>query len=71
MAAVDDTLGMLKSVPVAAGADGVSYPGERSAAVAGERAEKGVPVAPKVWLEMREQAERLGGPVPVPVRQFT
>jgi ureidoglycolate dehydrogenase (NAD+) len=65
VAAVDDTLGTLKGLPVADGADGVFYPGERSAAVAEGRAEKGIPVAPKVWRELTEQAERLGVALPV------
>ncbi|MFF3935610.1 Ldh family oxidoreductase [Streptomyces phaeofaciens] len=62
--AVDATLGTLKGLPVAEGADGVYYPGERSAAVAAGRAEKGVPVAPKVWRELTERAERLGVTLP-------
>ncbi|GGN20950.1 Ldh family oxidoreductase [Streptomyces fuscichromogenes] len=57
---VDDTLSTLKGLPVADGADGVFYPGERSAAVAAERAAKGIPVAPKVWRELTERAEQLG-----------
>ncbi|MGW2965000.1 Ldh family oxidoreductase [Streptomyces sp. NPDC001220] len=65
VAAVDDTLGTLKDLPVADGADGVFYPGERSAMVAGQRAEKGIPVAPKVWRELTEHAERLGVALPV------
>ncbi|SOD90798.1 Ldh family oxidoreductase [Streptomyces sp. Ag109_G2-15] len=60
VAAVDDTLATLKALPVADGADGVFYPGERSASVAEERGAKGVPVAPKVWRELTERAERLG-----------
>ncbi|MEU1405420.1 Ldh family oxidoreductase [Streptomyces sp. NPDC005728] len=59
-AAVDDTLGTLKGLPVADGADGVFYPGERSASVAEERGAKGVPVAPKVWRELTAHAERPG-----------
>lgn len=58
--AVDDTLATLKALPVADGADGVFYPGERSASVAEERGAKGVPVAPKAWRELTERAERLG-----------
>jgi ureidoglycolate dehydrogenase (NAD+) len=59
-AAVDATLGTLKGLPVADGADGVYYPGERSAAVAAERGEHGVPVAPKVWRDLTDRAGRLG-----------
>ncbi|CAL9655577.1 MULTISPECIES: Ldh family oxidoreductase [unclassified Streptomyces] len=59
-AAVDDTLGTLKSLPVADGADGVYYPGERSAALAVERAADGVPVAPKVWRDLTERAAGYG-----------
>ncbi|MFB7651023.1 MULTISPECIES: Ldh family oxidoreductase [unclassified Streptomyces] len=58
--AVDDTLGTLKGLPVADGADGVYYPGERSAAVAVERGARGVPVAPKVWRELTRRAAALG-----------
>ncbi|WP_443049945.1 Ldh family oxidoreductase [Streptomyces sp. NBC_00287] len=47
-AAVDDTLATLKG------------PGERSAAVAAERAEQGIPVTPKVWRELTEAAGRFG-----------
>lgn len=59
--AVDGTLGALKALP---SEEGVYYPGERSAAVAAERGEKGIPVAPKVWRELTERAEQLGVPVP-------
>ncbi|MFJ4782216.1 Ldh family oxidoreductase [Streptomyces sp. NPDC088794] len=56
---VDTTLATLKDLPVAEGADGVHYPGERSAAVAAERGERGIPVAPKVWRDLTEQSEKL------------
>ncbi|MEU5741836.1 Ldh family oxidoreductase [Streptomyces tendae] len=59
-AAVDDTLGTLKSLSVADGADGVYYPGERSAALAVERAANGVPVAPKVWRDLTARAAEYG-----------
>ncbi|MGW1212862.1 Ldh family oxidoreductase [Streptomyces sp. NPDC002499] len=61
---VDTTLATLKDLPVAEGADGVHYPGERSAAVAAERGERGIPVAPKVWRDLTEQSERLGVRLP-------
>ncbi|MFJ9565781.1 Ldh family oxidoreductase [Streptomyces fuscichromogenes] len=61
---VDDTLSTLKGLPVADGSEGVFYPGERSAAVAGERGAKGVPVAAKVWRELTEHADRLGVTAP-------
>lgn len=57
---VDATLDTLKALPVADGADGIFYPGERSAATAAERAADGIPVAPKVWRELTEHAARLG-----------
>ncbi|GGL66204.1 dehydrogenase [Streptomyces fumigatiscleroticus] len=57
---VDTTLTTLKGLPVADGATQVHYPGERSAAVAVERGERGVPVAPKVWRDLTEAAERFG-----------
>ncbi|MGW0911013.1 Ldh family oxidoreductase [Streptomyces sp. NPDC002784] len=63
-AAVDDTLATLKGLPVAEGADGVYYPGERSAAVAAERSARGIPVTPKVWRELTEAADRLGVALP-------
>ncbi|MDT7840382.1 Ldh family oxidoreductase [Streptomyces justiciae] len=59
--AVDSTLGTLKTLP---NDNGVYYPGERSAAVAEERGEKGIPVPPKVWRELTDRAEQLGVPVP-------
>ncbi|MFD0054312.1 Ldh family oxidoreductase [Streptomyces sp. NPDC127168] len=58
--AVDDTLGTLKGLPVADGAGGVFYPGERSAALAVERGARGMPVAPKVWGELTRRAAGLG-----------
>nr|WP_168505195.1 Ldh family oxidoreductase [Streptomyces sp. S1D4-11]QIY93549.1 Ldh family oxidoreductase [Streptomyces sp. S1D4-11] len=58
--AVDATLGTLKGLAAADGAEGVFYPGERSAAVSVRRAEKGVPVAPMVWRELTESADKLG-----------
>ncbi|MFI5572250.1 Ldh family oxidoreductase [Streptomyces sp. NPDC051740] len=65
-AAVDGTLTTLKGLPVADGADGVYYPGERSAAVAAERGERGIPVAPKVWRELNERAAALEVTPPSP-----
>jgi ureidoglycolate dehydrogenase (NAD+) len=59
-AAVDATLGTLKGLAAADGAEGVFYPGERSAAVGVRRAEKGVPVTSKVWRELTESAGKLG-----------
>ncbi len=56
-ASVDETLATLKGLPTDSG---VYYPGERSAAVAVERAEQGIPVAPKVWRELTEAAGRFG-----------
>ncbi|MFI1562808.1 Ldh family oxidoreductase [Streptomyces sp. NPDC020490] len=65
-AAVDDTLSTLKALPVADGADGVFYPGERSASVAAERGARGVPVAPKVWRDLCERAAECGITPPEP-----
>ncbi|WP_257004567.1 Ldh family oxidoreductase [Streptomyces sp. Tue6028] len=64
-AAVGTTLGTLESLPSADGAEGVLYPGERSASVAVRRAEEGVPVAGKVWRELARSAERFGVTPPV------
>ncbi|MFD9462260.1 Ldh family oxidoreductase [Streptomyces sp. NPDC060027] len=59
-AAVDVTLATLKALTPADGAQGVFYPGERSASVAERRAGEGVPVAAKVWRELTESASRFG-----------
>ncbi|MGP4007180.1 Ldh family oxidoreductase [Streptomyces sp. 4N124] len=61
---VDTTLSALKDLPVADGAGGVYYPGERSAAVAAGRGKNGIPVAPKVWRELTEQGQKLGVALP-------
>ncbi|MFJ3670058.1 Ldh family oxidoreductase [Streptomyces sp. NPDC090106] len=61
-AAVDETLNTLKGLP---SETGVHYPGERSAALAEERAREGVPVAAKVWKELTDRAAGLGVEVPV------
>lgn len=63
---VDATLGTLKGLPPADDAEGVYYPGERSAAIAVERGAKGIPVAPKVWGELTRHAEALGVGLPDP-----
>ncbi|MDR6977893.1 ureidoglycolate dehydrogenase (NAD+) [Streptomyces sp. 3330] len=63
-ASVDATLDTLKGLPAADGAPGVFYPGERSAAVAADRVEKGVPVAPQVWRDLTERAGKLGVALP-------
>ncbi|WP_416986414.1 Ldh family oxidoreductase, partial [Streptomyces sp. T028] len=57
---VEATLDTLKGLPVGDDAEGVYYPGERSAAVAAGRGEKGIPVAPKVWRDLAERAGKLG-----------
>ncbi|MEU9208620.1 hypothetical protein AB0D27_11855 [Streptomyces sp. NPDC048415] len=59
-AAVDATLSTLKGLPSTDGVKGVRYPGERSASVAVARAEKGVPVAPKVRPELTEGTAKFG-----------
>lgn len=61
---VDATLGTLKGLPVAEGAEGVFYPGERSSAVAAERGAKGIPVPAKVWRDLIDRASELGVVVP-------
>ncbi|MFF6992157.1 Ldh family oxidoreductase [Streptomyces sp. NPDC010273] len=65
--AVDATLATLKQLPPADGAEGVFYPGQRSAAVAENRGAKGIPVAPKVWRELTEAAGKFGLTPPEPV----
>ncbi|MDH6212757.1 Ldh family oxidoreductase [Streptomyces pseudovenezuelae] len=61
---VDTTLATLKDLPSADGFDAVHYPGERSAAIAARRGESGIPVPPKVWRDLTEQAEKLDVPLP-------
>ncbi|MET8903423.1 Ldh family oxidoreductase [Streptomyces sp. NPDC004538] len=61
---VEATLAILKTLTPADGAEGVYYPGERSAAVAAERATDGIPVAPKVWKQLTEAADELGVALP-------
>lgn len=46
------------------GADGVYYPGERSATMAAERGAKGIPVAAMVWRELTDRAAESGGVLP-------
>ncbi|MEU4088994.1 Ldh family oxidoreductase [Streptomyces aureus] len=62
--AVDATLATLKGLPPADGAEGVHYPGERSAALGALRGAEGVPVAAKVWRELTERAATFGVSVP-------
>ncbi|MFB7560299.1 Ldh family oxidoreductase [Streptomyces brevispora] len=57
VAFVDTTLDTLKRLPPAAAADGVHYPGERSAATAAVRAGSAIAVAPKVWQQLTAAAE--------------
>ncbi|MEU5765365.1 Ldh family oxidoreductase [Streptomyces asoensis] len=64
--AVGATLDTVKGLPAADGSQGVFYPGERSAAVAAARTREGIPVAPKVWRDLEERAEKLGVPLPTP-----
>ncbi|MER5438404.1 Ldh family oxidoreductase [Streptomyces sp. NPDC002790] len=64
LADADSTLAALKGLPVADDADEVHYPGERSAAVSAQRAAAGIPVAPKVWSDLTERAEKLGVTLP-------
>ncbi|MFI7365015.1 Ldh family oxidoreductase [Streptomyces sp. NPDC050149] len=64
LASVDTTLGTLKELPPTDGADGVFYPGERSAATAALRGENGIAVAPKVWQQLTAAADAAGITVP-------
>ncbi|MEV0746121.1 Ldh family oxidoreductase [Streptomyces sp. NBC_01220] len=64
LASVDTTLGTLKELPAADGADGVFYPGERSAVTAALRGEHGIAVAPKVWQQLTAAADAAGVTVP-------
>ncbi|MBQ0825917.1 Ldh family oxidoreductase [Streptomyces tagetis] len=65
-AAVDATLTTVQNLPPADGADGVHYPGERSAATAAERAEAGIPLPPALWRDLTERADRAGLTPPTP-----
>lgn len=62
--AVSDTIGTLKGLPVAEDFDAIAVPGERSAAVASDRASSGVPVSAKLWAELSGDAEKYGVPLP-------
>ncbi|WP_129841058.1 Ldh family oxidoreductase [Streptomyces sp. RFCAC02] len=64
---VGRTLDVLKGLPRADEGAGITYPGERSAATAAERARDGVPVGAKVWQALTGAAGRLGVPLPAPV----
>jgi LDH2 family malate/lactate/ureidoglycolate dehydrogenase len=64
--AVDETLDAVLGLP-AAGDSPVSYPGQRSAAVAEERTARGIPVAAKTWQALVEAAETYGLAVPDPL----
>jgi LDH2 family malate/lactate/ureidoglycolate dehydrogenase len=61
---VDATLDTLTALSRADEATAVSYPGQRSAGVAHNRAAEGIPVQAKLWEELRLAAEKLGVPVP-------
>lgn len=61
---VDETVDALKGLPVADGADEIHVPGERSAAVAAERAASGVPVPAKIWAQLVAAAEERDVEVP-------
>ncbi|GIE86310.1 Ldh family oxidoreductase [Actinoplanes regularis] len=62
--AVAETLDTLKGLTRADENEEIHYPGERSAAVAAHRAANGIPVAAKVWAELKVAAEKLGVPAP-------
>nr|WP_306332124.1 Ldh family oxidoreductase [Streptomyces sp. KL109B] len=68
LADVDATLSTLKGLPAA---DGAHYPGERGAATARERAEHGIPLAPKVWQRLTEAAGERGVALPPTVGTST
>ncbi|AJE38841.1 Ldh family oxidoreductase [Streptomyces nodosus] len=63
-AAVESTLSTVKGLPPTDDAAGVFYPGERSAAVAADREENGIPVTPKVWRDLTDRAAKLGVGLP-------
>jgi ureidoglycolate dehydrogenase (NAD+) len=54
----------IKGLPRAEGFDEILIPGERSDAIAAERARDGIPVPPKTWADAAKVAERLGVPMP-------
>lgn len=53
---VDMLAGIVKTLPLAEGAQPIRLPGERGAGLARQRARDGVPVSPKVWAELVELA---------------
>jgi ureidoglycolate dehydrogenase (NAD+) len=62
--AVAGTLDTLKALTRADESQEITYPGERSAAVAAQRTAGGIPVAAKVWTELQTAAGKLKVPVP-------
>ncbi|MEU8798348.1 Ldh family oxidoreductase [Spirillospora sp. NPDC048819] len=65
-AAAGTTLETLKGLTRADEDTEIVYPGERSAATAETRTTKGVPIAAKVWNELRTAADKLGATPPHP-----
>ncbi|GAA4912887.1 Ldh family oxidoreductase [Streptomonospora salina] len=61
---VRDTVEALKDLPRAEGTEEILHPGERSADIAEQRGEQGVPVGAKVWADVSAAAERLGAALP-------
>jgi LDH2 family malate/lactate/ureidoglycolate dehydrogenase len=67
-ASVTETLDILHGLPRADPTVEIRYPGEHGAAVADERAAKGIPVNPKVWAELEAVAEKFGVALPAKPR---
>ena len=61
---VDATTETIRSLPAAAGSDGVLVPGDHSAQVYAEREAGGVPVPDGIWSELTSAAESASVPVP-------
>jgi len=54
---VDTLAGIVKTLPLAEGAQPIRLPGERGGGLARQRARDGVPVSSKVWIELVELAK--------------
>jgi LDH2 family malate/lactate/ureidoglycolate dehydrogenase len=64
--AVEETIDALKTLPRSDPSLDLLVPGERGAATYDERIKAGIPLPPKIWRGLQEQAEGLGVSVPAP-----
>jgi LDH2 family malate/lactate/ureidoglycolate dehydrogenase len=61
---VDDTIDTIKALPRADGVGEILLPGERGRRTEVERAELGVPLGPKVWQQLCDDAGQAGVTIP-------